>query len=45
MEEIDQQMIHREALRNVQYVEYLEQIELEDTYANTEDINVLDYSK
>lgn len=39
MEEIDQNLIHREAMENAKYLEYLEQMELEDTYANIKGMN------
>lgn len=41
MEEIDQKLMYRVANKNAKYLDYLEKMELEDTYANIKGMNVL----
>ena len=42
MEEIDQKLLEREAMQNARYLEYLDHMGLEDTYANRKGMKLLD---
>ena len=42
MAEIDEKLLQREAVENAKYLDYLDHLGLEDTYANRKGINLLD---
>ena len=42
MEEIDEKLLQREAVQNAKYLDYLDHMGLEDTYANRKSMNLLD---
>ena len=42
MEEIDEKLLQREAVQNAKYLDYLDHMGLEDTYASRKGMNLLD---